>query len=227
MRPSRPARADDPDYDATLQGEVQMTSKGVVFYPSVAPRGSGADWENARRFFDERTTTDWVALFDSDPSVMHHILGDIFREVRAQAESAAGKAKIGRRPKSIDGSFAELERAITPRYSHAPFATSLRELIGKESIRSFARRAGLTHPTVVRMSDGTMRLELYRLERLAKAGGVHPAYFAEWREHQVLAAISQVIQARPNLGIKLSKQIRALQAPASAPRTDLVSGMRA
>lgn len=191
---------------------TQVSREGTSWAPSVAPRGSGADWDNARAWFSDRTEDDWVALFDADPSIMHQMLGDIFRAVRAEAEARAGTPRIGRRPKTINGSLDELHAMITPRYSMDPFAVAVRELIeAAPSLRAFAKRVPMPYQTLQKMMNGDARLEMWKLEQIARAGDVGPAFFREWREAHVLTAISAVLVSRPNLGIKLSRHIARLQ----------------
>lgn len=187
---------------------VEYSPMGTPWRPSAAPRGSGADWDNAREHFRLPDTNDWLERMDAFPEIFTAILSDIFRETRAERERRAGKAKIGRRPKVIEGSLDELWDMITPKYSMAPFAEAVGELMGGESTASFCRKIGLSRRTFQHMLAGNVRLEMFRLERIAAACEVSPAYFAEWRQAYVLTLVDELLAAQPNLGIKYSKAFR-------------------
>lgn len=171
-------------------------------------RGSQADFGNAKAQFRERSEGEWVALFDRAPHIFHQLLGDIFRESRAEAQRDAGKARIGRRPKHADGSMDELYAMITPRYSMEPFSEAVIELIDKAtSLRAFAARAGIHHHTITRMIRGQIPLDSYRLEKIARAGKVHPAFFMEWRDQQIVKAVQELLSSRPNVSVRVHKQM--------------------
>lgn len=190
-----------------------LSREGTAWAPSIAPKGSGADWDNARQWFAERQPQEWLALFDADPAVLHQMLGDVFRAVRAEEEAKAGTPRIGRRPKAISGSLDELRAMVTPRYSMDPFPVAVQVLIDEApSLRAFAKRSGIHYQTIQKMIRGDARLDMWRLEKIAAAGGTVPAYFREWREAHVLTTIASVLAARPNLGIQLSRRIVELQA---------------
>lgn len=188
------------------------SQQGTDWRPSVRPSGSGADWDNARQWFRTRSENEWVAFFADNPDVQAAILGDIYREVKAQNERLAGKPRIGRRPKVINGSLDELYGMITPRFAMEPFAASVRVLIDEaRGLRALARKASMPHPTLLRMIRGTVPLEMWRLEAIARAGGVAPSYFKEWREGHVLTTIADLLESQPHLSVKLSKALVAAQ----------------
>jgi len=70
---------------------------------------------------------------------------------------------------------------------------------------------------MVSSSEGTLRdgdgrrqrtATRYDLEVIAKAGGVHPAYFMEWRLLIVQGLVSDVFAAQPNLSITMLRSLR-------------------
>lgn len=196
---------------ATKMEWPRMSAEGTLYWPSPArhTKATPADLDNARAQFKERSEDEWVELFTRAPHVMHAILGDIFRETRAEEERTRGQARIGRRPKEIDGTMEELWDMVTPTYSTEPFAVAVRALIGKApSLRAFAQRAKMNHPTLLRLISGEMKLDRYRLEGIAKAGHVSPAYFVEWREMEILEAFTAVMKRRPNVGVGIYKKLR-------------------
>jgi hypothetical protein len=186
--------------------ETFVSPSGVMWRPSVAPKGSGADWDNARTWFRERSIDEWVAVL-ADGHTMGKILADLLREAQAEAQRDAGKVKIGRRPRVANGTMADVHALMETKYATIPFAQSLPELIGERSLRAFAQRAGMPHQTIQKMISGEARLEMWRLEALAKAGRVHPSYFMEWREGHVLTYLAELLASRPNLSIKASQAL--------------------
>lgn len=170
--------------------------------------GSQADFANAKKHFPERDIGDWGALFDRQPEVLHKILGDIFRETKAEQDREAGRARIGRRPKHINGSLDELHQMITPQYAQEPFAAAVKVLIDKApSLRAFAAKVPMHHHTLTRMMRGDLVLERWRLEAIAKAGKVQPAYFMEYREMMIVEALTSYLRARPNVSIGVHKRL--------------------
>lgn len=180
-------------------------------------RGQGADWDNAQQFPSIKQGEDeWVEFFDRRPDVMWQILGDIYRESKAEDLREQGKAPTGRRPKAINGNLDELWKMITPQYSILPFAEAVKELIGERSLRAFAAKIPMHHHTLTRLMRGHLKLEGWRLEQIAAAGKVNPNFFREYRERQLLDGIQRYLSARPNVSIALTKRIRA----------DIASGKR-
>lgn len=177
----------------------------------AAKTSKGADFDNARSQVHsvKHGIEEWVAFFDSRPEVMLQILGDIYRETKAEELRESGKALTGRRPRAINGNLHDLHKMITPQYSVEPFGVAVKELIGQRSLRAFAAKVPMNHHTLTRMMRGDMQLEMWRLEQIAEAGKVQAGYFREYREMQLLEVISRYFQQRPNVSITLTKRIRA------------------
>lgn len=189
-----------------------VSATGVKWKASSRPAGQGADWENARSFFQERTTDEWLVRMTTETDVQNKILGDIYREVKALEERESGNPRIGRRPKFINGTMDEIHDMITPRFAMGAFADSVQPLILEcGGVRAFARKAKMNHTALLRMIAGEMVLDIWRLEAMAKAGGVHPAYFKEWREAHILTSIAQMLEGQPNVSIKLSRALAKIQ----------------
>lgn len=185
-----------------------LADRGVMPAPT---RGQGADFENARSQFPsvKHGVDEWVRFFDDRPEVMLQILGDIYRETKAEELRAEGRAPTGRRPKSINGNLDDLHRMVTPQYSVDSFDVAVRELIGTRSLRAFAAKVPMNHHTLTRMMRGEVKLEMWRLEQIADAGKVNPGYFREYREMQLLEVIGRYFALRPNVSITLTKRIKA------------------
>lgn len=197
MKPARPTSG------VSLEGTAWVAS------PTAGTKGTPADLDNARNQFPARTSAEWVALFDRAPHVWADLLGDMFRELKALEQREAGHAKIGRRPRVVAGTLAELEAITTPQLSMDPFPVAVRELIGGRSLRAFAARVPMNHHTLTRMMRGELAVPQWRLEAIAKAGRVSPAFFREWREAEVLAAFGAVLAARPNVSIHAHRKLQA------------------
>lgn len=185
-----------------------LAERGVM---PAARSGQGADFENARSQFPsvKHDVDAWVRFFDDRPEVMLQILGDIYRETKAEEARESGKAQTGRRPKAINGNLDELHRMTTPQYSVDNFDVAVKELIGTRSLRAFAAKVPMNHHTLTRMMRGDVKLEMWRLEQIADAAKVNPAFFREYREMQLLEVIGRYFSLRPNVSITLTKRIRA------------------
>lgn len=202
------------DRDAREVMEEALGRRPTLAEAGIRPateKGKGAAFENARSQFQsvKHGQEEWIAFFDRRPEVMLQILGDIYRETKAEEARESGKAPTGRRPKSINGNLDELYRMVTPQYSVEPFDVAVKELIGTRSLRAFAAKVPMNHHTLTRMMRGDIRLEMWRLEQIADAGKVNPHFFREYREMQLLEVIGRYFQQRPNVSIALTKRIKA------------------
>ena len=179
-----------------------------------------ANWAKARALCppEQYGSAEWLDHYTSNPETLTQMLGDLYRVYKSEEEKANGKANPsgGRRKSYINGNMDELWAIITPRFATTPFHESVRDLIGTRSQRAFAAKAGLDFRLLSRMiadSAGTLKgrrcpPSRWDLEALAKAGGVHPAYFVEWRVMVVQDLITEVFAAQPNLSINLLKSLR-------------------
>lgn len=180
---------------------------------------NSANWERAKEQYPSTTKlteSDWIEFFDERPDVMHQILGDIF--VITKAHNATVK-KSGRRPRYINGSLDELWEMITPKYSTDPFGESVKTLIGDQSIRSFAAKIPMHYWSLIRLMRGERQIvnphdisaSMTTLEQIAKAGNVHPTFFAEYRTLYIFSMFHDVFAAKPNFTIGLTKRLSEIQ----------------
>jgi hypothetical protein len=186
--------------------ELLVSAIGTRYHSSVAPRGGGADFGNARKYFRLPSQDDWVWRMKADPSVFCGILSDIFRETRAEKERRAGQARIGRRPNVIEGSLGELWEMITPRYAVEPFPAAVRTLMGDLTVDEFCRLTTITRDRFTAMCAGE-GVEMWRLEAIARALDVSPAFFLEWRQSYVLTLVEELLVAQPGLSIRYAKAL--------------------
>lgn len=173
---------------------------------------AGANWTEARMLCPagEYTSEDWHRHYEEHPDVLLQVLGDVFRVYKSEERKRNGTANPqgGRRKSQIDGSLEELWQIISPRYADRPFREAAKDLIGTRSIRAFAAKAGMTHVDLARkLRDDRYPPTRFDMERIANAGGVHPAYFVEWRTSVLQDLIARVFTASPHLSITLLKAL--------------------
>lgn len=207
MPPAVPAPTPD-------DGPWEVSLLGTKFRASTAPRGRGADWDNARVYFRAPDINDWMRRMRRDPDLFTQLLSDIYRETRAEQARRADEARIGRRPKVIDGALNELWDMITPQISDERFPQSIRGIIGTLTPQEVSARTGLSENTFRHMLAGE-GLEMWRLEVLARAFDFSPNYFLEWRQSYVLTVIQELLDLRPGLA---TRYVRALDRAVGRPQ---------
>lgn len=190
----------------------ELSPYGTKWAGSTRPRGRGADFDNARAYFSDPGISGWMEKMRSEPSTFTQLLSDIFRETKAEQERAAGRAKIGRRPKVIEGALSDLWDMITPRYSVDPFPAALTALIGSISPAEFAHRTTISPDTFRAMMTG-QKLDMWRIEVVARAFQVSPAYFREWRHDYVLTVVGELLDIQPNLSVRYAKALNRVAGP--------------
>src|SRR4051794_25089542 len=153
---------------------------------------------------------EWLAFFDTPDGTraMGRILGDIFREVRAQEDKIAGKTKMGRRPRP-DGTLDEVMDTVFPaQYSMDPFPLSLVKLMAGRSTRAFAPRIPCNQSTLVRLLNGQLKPDIAMLVRIATAAKVQPHYFVEYRAMAISQMVEAALTEYPHQGISAYKAMR-------------------
>lgn len=179
-----------------------------------------ADWGQATTLCppERYGSQEWLEHYEANPDILTKMLGDLYRVYKSEESKAAGTANRsgGRRKAHINGNLDELWSIITPRFSVQPFHVAFAELKGRRSLRQFATKCGLSLTALNRLvhasaGDECERrrclLTRYDLEAIAKAGGVHPAYFREYRALIVQDLITEMFTNQPNLSISV---LRAL-----------------
>jgi hypothetical protein len=173
-----------------------------------------ADWEAATALCtpEQYGSTAWRAHYEANPDILTKMLGDLYRVYKSEEAKRAGTANPsgGRRKAHINGNLDELWSIITPRFSVEPFHVAFKELRGERSLRQFADKLGWKSMKLSRMvkgSEGTLKgyyvMNRYDLEEIARVGGVHPAYFVEWRVMLVQDLLAEVCASQPNLSISM------------------------
>jgi transcriptional regulator with XRE-family HTH domain len=178
-----------------------------------------ADFEKAKELYPSTTQMgepEWLAFFDTPEGVraMGRILGDIYREVRAQEDKVAGRTKMGRRPRT-EGTLDEVMDVIFPaQYSMDPFPLALTKLMAGRSTRQFAPRIPCNQSTLVRLMNGKLLPDLAMLERIAAAAKVRPHYFVEYRAMAVSTLVEKALMEYPHQGITAYKAMVSMQVSA-------------
>lgn len=202
-----------PTDPAIVQARRDHLQNLVDAAPSSGVKGRGDDMRAHAMFPSTKMEPDsWVELFDRRPDIMHALLGDLYRFTKM---NEAEVKKTGRRPRAINGNLDELHAMLTPQFSHKPFGDAMRDLMGSTSLRAFAARIPMHHHQLTRLMNGERAIvkvhdpkgSMALLETIARAGKVHPAYFAEWRELYAWSVIQEVLVAKPNFSITLVKML--------------------
>jgi len=147
----------------------------------------------------------WEEILRRRPDVLHRLLADVHRSVYGAA-----------RPPTLD----ELWSAVAePIFSNDPFPVAFAAALGERSMSQVASYAGMHRATLKRYVDedrpivstqdpeGSMR----RLEVVAKALGVHPSYFSEWRRLWVMSLIDVAFAGRPELSVSLYRRFSSVR----------------
>jgi len=178
-----------------------------------------ADWARASALCppERYGSQDWLDHYEANPDILTKMLGDMYRVYKSEEAKRAGTANPagGRRKAHINGNLDELWSIITPRFSTQPFHLAFTELKGARSLRAFAMKCGIDFRSLSRLvqsSAGTLKgrqcpLTRYDLERIAKAAGVHPAFFVEWRLLVVQDLVTEVFANQPNLSISMLRNL--------------------
>ena len=170
-----------------------------------------ANFEKAKELYPSTGMTDkeWLTVFDANPDIMWHIIGDMYDIVLAEEERERGIRSMGRRPARKGVSLEQLYAVVfPPTYSQEPFPKAFANLIKGKSQRQFAMKIPCNQSTLSRLLAGQVQPDLLMLERIAAAAKVNPHYFAEWRAMYLGQLITEVLLRRPNMSIQALRNVR-------------------
>lgn len=181
-----------------------------------------ADLENAKALYPSCAmgVDEWVRFFSTPPGMqaMGKIIYDIYDEVKSAEERAAGVRRIGRRPARASVPLDEVMGIVTPvEFTNDPMPKALTRLIAGRSQRQFAAKVPMNQGYLSKILAGEKHPELDTIEALAKAAGVAPWYFVEWRARYVGSLITEVLHRSPHLGISAVRGLRDNRRRAPAP----------
>lgn len=148
------------------------------------------------------TEREWRDLFVEVPGALGAVLQELFSAVDADSAPRNGRSAPQRQNHTID----DVNDLLWPKFSTEPFAEAIRPLL-KPSLRAIADRAGISPGALSEMISGQRGLDAYRLEQVAKAARVSPAYFLEYRQIKVAEAVTRALAERPAAGISAYKAI--------------------
>lgn len=153
--------------------------------------------------FPKSAKMDWAQVFGEDPTVMGHILNDVFKADLAEP------GRPGKRP-SIDPSVAaeKFRRLGGDDYTILPFNEALRALRGNKSIRHFARNTGLPKSTLFKILSNEKKADIATIELVAENLGKKPSYFVEYRIGYIVAMISHYLEWAPESSIVQYKKVQ-------------------
>lgn len=200
-------RADAPQREISKKRMAALDRHVERAGPS-APRPGTADLPRAKRLFRLVSEDEWARFFAQRPDVMHKLLGDLYVVSKAQEAKERGEGRDGRRPKYINGNFAELQTMITPQFSMDPFGIAVKALMRDMSLRGFAGKVGLDHRELSRMMRGNAKPTPYAMELIAKANKVTPHYFLEYRLGVITEAIESAARFQPAFTVRAVKFLR-------------------
>lgn len=148
------------------------------------------------------------AYLAANPEVMYRIFGDMYSIVKDEEAKAEGHRRVGRRPMRAADSIDEMLATVLPeQYATKPFPQALRELMGRQSQRTFSRKVPCHQTTLSRLLSGELSPDLETMECLARAAGAHPSWFAEWRAQAIATVIRSVLERDPQLSIRMFREV--------------------
>lgn len=153
-------------------------------------------WEDATAVAGLDQINSWVSLLEERPEALWGLIADVVKAAKA----SQGERRTGRRPAVSVGSLDELYAVLfPPSYSTKPFCDTFAVLLGDRSQRAFATRVGFNQATVSRLLAGKSQPSPQTIERIAKALGVRPTFFAEYRALKLGEIVTDVLLANPDL----------------------------
>lgn len=142
------------------------------------------------------TPEQWRELLVDVPGSLGAVLQEVFAS--HDADQAARRANLRKPPPPRTAQ--DVHALVYPQYSVEPFAKAVQPLL-KPSMRAIAARADMAPGYLTQLIRGERSLDVYKLQRIATAARVSPAYFLEYRQMMVVEAISARIAQSPEAGI--------------------------
>ena len=145
----------------------------------------------------------WRKAFQTDIDLFGRLVKDILKLDQAQP------GRPGPRPAlDYEQGVARLRQYMGQDYSLDGFRDSLKHLANGRSIRSLARKTGLSKNHIHRLMTGEMQPDAYAMRQIADAFGKHPSYFLEWRSMWIACAIVDRVTLNPEASIALYRKMR-------------------
>ena len=172
-----------------------------------------ADLEGAKSLYPSCSMKldDWVTFFATSAGLqaMGRILYDIYDERLSIEEREAGHKRIGRRPARSAVALHDVMTVVKPEeFSTEPINIALEKLLRGKSRRQFARKVPINQTHLGRILNGKRSAPLELIERIARAAGVQPWHFMEWRAQYIAELVEEVFFAKPSLSVSALKNVR-------------------
>lgn len=144
----------------------------------------------------------WDKAFKADPTLFGRVVNDILKV------DAAQPGKPGKRP-AIEPKDAEqrLRSLMGEDYTSLPFTDAFNLMVGHRSIRHVAAKTGLNRNVIFDLKQGG-RPSVNTMEKVAKAYGKKPDFFAEYRLSYITAVLYQRLDSNPESTINLYRKVR-------------------
>lgn len=165
------------------------------------------------------TPEQWRELLVDVPGSLGAVLQEVFAS--HDADQAARRANLRKPPPRRTAQ--DVHALVFPQYSVEPFAKAVQPLL-KPSMRAIAQRADMSPGFLSQLIAGARALDVYKLQRIAAACRVSPAYFLEYRQMMVLEAISSRIAQSPEAGIAAYRAVMQAAETRTGVRTSQTHG---
>jgi transcriptional regulator with XRE-family HTH domain len=153
--------------------------------------------------FDSVEKLSWKKAFAADIDLFARLVRDILKLEQAQP------GRPGPRPAlDLHDGVTRLRQYMGEDYAVVPFPEAIREMAGKRSIRSLARKVDLSKNHVHRLLTGEMQPDAYSMAQIAKAFGKHPSFFMEYRNAWIAAAVVSRLEDNPESSISLFRKFK-------------------
>lgn len=157
------------------------------------------------------TPAQWRELLVDVPGSLGAVLQEVFAS--HDAEQAPRRANM-RNGAAVKRAAKDVHDIVFPRYSMEPFALAVQPLL-KPSMRAIADRADMAPGYLAKLISGERSLDAYKLQRIAVAARVSPAYFLEYRQMMVVAAVERALAERPEAGVAAFRAVMKTSVSAS------------
>lgn len=165
------------------------------------------------------TAHQWLQRFTETPGALYELLRQLYQEVEAENEREDGVERRGRRPSPAGGTMQAIQDMVFPAYAEVPFTQAIRPYL-KPSQNALALRAGINRGTFARILQGREPLDKAKLELIAKAARVSPAYFHEYRLIVLHEEFEKVMSPRTSIAAYKSIENGRTSVASRATRTN-------
>lgn len=170
-----------------------------------------ADWSGARSHVPWVDDEQWAARLADNPDTLYRIVADSYDVALRDEEARRGEQRSGRRPRPDLVPLEVVLDAVFPsRFSMDPFPVALEKVMDGRSQRAFSKEVPCHQTTLSRLLSGELEPDLSMMERVAKAGGVEPWFFLEWRAGFVARTVQRALLSDPNASVNAIRGLRSM-----------------